>query len=240
MLKVAIVEDERAVTEQLREYVSRFCRQEGIEVSISLFSDGADIVDGYRAVWDIILMDIEMPLLDGMRAAAQIRESDPGVTIIFVTNMARLAVRGYEVDAMDFIVKPVSYAPFALKLKKAVGAVRRRERRYLLVSVGGMVQRVATDDIAYVEVTNHSLHIHLNSDGERHEHVMRGTLQEMERQLEGAHFERSSNSFLVNLRNVTGLRRDAVILGGEEVPLSRSRRKAFLQALSDYMGGGFR
>lgn len=236
MIRIAIVEDEPAVAKQLQEYVERFCRENGQEADVTLFSNGMVIAEDYRAVWDIIFMDIEMPYLDGMSAAQRIRKVDSAVVLVFVTNMARFAIKGYEVDAMDFVLKPVKYAQFALKLKKAMNIAGQRKRHYLLVSADGLEKRLSIDDILYIEVINHRLYIHTHQE----EFVIRGSLQEMEAQLSGLHFARSSNSYIVNLRNVTGLRKDSVLVPGHEVPLSRSKRKEFLQALSDYMGGGFR
>lgn len=236
MLRIAIAEDEAEVAGQLREYVIRCCRENGQEPEVTTFPDGMALVEEYRAVWDIILLDIEMPHLDGMSAAQRIRQVDPAVVLIFVTNMARFAIKGYEVDALDFILKPVKYPAFALKLKKALLFASRRERHYLLISTEGQDRRLAMEDILYMEVYGHRLHIHTLQE----ELVLRGSLQEMERQLADRGFSRTGNSYLVNLRNVDGLRKDSVLVAGRELPLSRSRRKEFLQALSDYMGGGLR
>lgn len=236
MIRIAIVEDESAVAKQLSEYVKRCCEENGQDVDVVIFTDGIEITEDYRAVWDIILMDIEMPHMDGMRAAQYIRKRDSAVVLIFITNMARFAIKGYEVDAMDFVLKPVKYAQLAVKLKKAMNIACQYKRHYLLVKTEGMDKRVPVADILYIEVMNHRLHIHTRQD----EFVIRGSLQEMEEQLLGLHFMRSSHSYMVNLRNVTGLRKDSVLVAGRELPLSRSKRKIFLQALSDYMGGGFR
>ena len=97
-------------------------------------------------------MDIEMPHMDGMEAARRIRAVDPAVVIVFITNMARYAVKGYEVDALDFVLKPVTYPQFAMKMKKAAAIAAGRERRYLLLPKDGVEQRVSTDDILFVEV----------------------------------------------------------------------------------------
>lgn len=147
MIRIAVVEDEPATSEQLSEYAERICREVGLDVEIVKFSDGIEITENYRAVWDIIFMDIEMPYLDGMSAAQRIRKFDPAVVLIFITNMARFAIKGYEVDAMDFVLKPVKYALLTLKLKKAVNIVSQHKRHYLLVSADGEDKRVSIDDI---------------------------------------------------------------------------------------------
>ncbi|MCD7753018.1 MAG: LytTR family DNA-binding domain-containing protein [Clostridiales bacterium] len=235
MPRIAIVEDDAACARQLQEYVERYSRETGTELQTTLFPDGLDVVEDYRPVWDVILMDIEMPNLDGMSAAKRIREQDPAVVLIFITNMARFAIRGYEVDAMDFVLKPVKYPQFSLKLKKALGIAGRRSRRYLMVSDGDLSRRVATDTISYIEVINHRLHIHTLDET----FVIRGSLQDMEEQLAGLPFVRCSHSYLVNLANVAGVKRDALLVDGQEIPVSRPKRKEVLQQLSDYLGGGF-
>lgn len=236
MLRIAIVEDEPSCARQLRDYVERYAQESGTQIQITLFPDGIDLIEDYRPVWDIVLMDIEMPNLNGMTTARRLRESDPAVVLIFITNMARFAIKGYEVDALDFVLKPVKYPQFALKLKKAASIAGRRARRYVLVPSENAELRLATDEILYIEVVNHRLHIHTTDQ----EYTTRGSLQEMEAQLADLPFFRCSHSYLVNLANVIGVQKDSVLVPGQRIPVSRPRRKELLQQLSDYMGGGFR
>ena len=109
MVRIAIVEDDDACRAQLEAYVRRYGGETGGEFQITSFSDGLDIAEDYRPIYDSILLDIEMPRLDGMTAAERIRSFDPGVILIFITNMAQYAIKGYEVDALDFVLKPVGY-----------------------------------------------------------------------------------------------------------------------------------
>lgn len=115
MLRIAIAEDEPAVAEQLQGYVVRCCEENQQQADVTIFPDGMALVENYHAIWDIILLDIKMPNLDGMHSAQRIRQLDPAVILIFVTSLARFAIKGYEVDALDFILKPVKYPAFSLK-----------------------------------------------------------------------------------------------------------------------------
>ena len=109
MAKNAVVEDNDAMREQLCGFIAQYARESGRQLDVTAFADGAEIVDPYRPGFDIIFLDIEMPTLGGMPTAERIRQVDPDVVLVFVTNMAQYAIRGYEVDALDFVLKPVSY-----------------------------------------------------------------------------------------------------------------------------------
>lgn len=236
MLRIAVVEDDPACAAILREHLDRFSRDSGEELRVVCFSDGMDIVEDYRPAWDIIFMDIEMPHLDGMTAAERIRGIDPSVVLIFITNMAQYAIRGYAVDAMDYVLKPVSYYAFALKMKKAVELIRSRIRASILLPVDGEVRRVPLADILYVEVQSHYLHYH-TAQGE---YTMTGSLKEVEKQLSGQDFVRCNSCYLVNLRHVTGVRDGAAVVGDAELQISRPKKREFLRRLTDYVGGAGR
>ena len=116
MKHIAVVEDDSSASQQIQNYLSLYQKENEQEFSVTVFADGLSILEDYHPIWDIILMDIEMPLMDGMTAAKCIRELDQSVIIIFITNMAKYAIKGYEVGALDFVLKPVSYFAFSLKI----------------------------------------------------------------------------------------------------------------------------
>lgn len=237
MLRIAVVEDDAACARQLQEYILRFGRERGETIETEVFTDGAQLVMDYRPVWDILLLDIEMPRLDGMTAAQTVRRTDPSVIIIFITNMAKYAIKGYEVDAMDFVLKPVSYFAFSVKLGKALGVLSSRVQHSLIVPSEGGIRKVPAEDVYYIEVADHRLHIHAR-DGD---YTMLGTLREMEEQLEWLHFTRCNKCYLINLRHVVHLKGGTVTLsGGQELQVSRPRKKEFQMAVMNYYGGGGR
>ena len=151
MIRIAMVEDEAAVREQLMGYVQRYTRQYGTEFSVTEFADGVDILENYRPVYDIVFLDVEMKHLDGMETARRIRALDADVVLIFITNMAQYAIKGYAVGALDYVLKPVPYFAFSQQLQKAVEKVSRHARHYLAVPVEGGLRRLDTVQIYYLE-----------------------------------------------------------------------------------------
>ena len=237
IFRIAIVEDEVEQVDRLKQYIERFCKENSISYEISLFKDGEEILTNYKAKWDLILMDIEMPHVDGMKAAQKIRQIDQHTVLIFVTAMARYAIRGYEVDALDFVLKPVGYAAFSMKLRKVVNMIKSREQRMILISTGSSLVKLAVDDILYVEVANHKLSVHT---AEQVFHQS-GNLKDMEAQLSGTTFAKCNNGYLVNLRNVNSIEKDECIMSnGDHLPISRAKKKEFYQLFAEYIGGSFR
>ena len=119
MPRIAVVDDQPDMRQQLCSMIDQYSRENNCMLEVTAFSDGAQIITNYCKGFDIIFLDIEMPELGGMDAAERIRTVDPDVVLVFVTNMAQYAIRGYEVDALDFVLKPVNYYQFSTKLARA-------------------------------------------------------------------------------------------------------------------------
>ncbi|MBO5968764.1 MAG: response regulator transcription factor, partial [Clostridia bacterium] len=108
-MRIAIVEDEAVYQQQLREYLAKYQEEFGCTLQVSVYDSGINFVHNFSSQFDIILLDVAMPYIDGIETARRIREIDSEVVILFVTNQAQHAIRGYEVDALDYILKPISY-----------------------------------------------------------------------------------------------------------------------------------
>lgn len=220
MIRIAITEDEDRYADILTQYLHRFEREEDYSFSIRRFRDGDELTDPYPGDLDIILMDIEMRFMNGMEAAEKIRETDEAVVIIFVTNMAQFALRGYRVQALDYILKPVVYTPFAESMKRAVRMVADRQVGYLTLRSKNTVERLPIPEIRWIESRGHRLTFHLR---DRISETTVYTMKELEEQLEKSGFCRCSSGFLVNLRHVTGFRDNEVIVEGTPIAVSRGR-----------------
>lgn len=169
-----------------------------------------------------------------MDAAALLRRVDQSVSLIFVTNMAQFAVKGYEVDAFDFVVKPVSYANFVLKIHRLLSKLAARREEEVLVTQSDHMIRLSASQIKYIEISGHRMVYH-TTGGEVSAY---GNLKEVEAALDPAMFARCNSCYLVNLNYVQAIQGYTVLVGGESLQISRPRRRAFAQALNDYLGGG--
>lgn len=237
MIKIAIVDDEEQFSDHLKRCLMQYAEKMSLTVEILTFNDSVMFMERFRSDYDILFLDIEMPDLDGIRLATKIREKDTAVPIIFVTNMKKMAVHGYQVNALDFIVKPINYYAFELTFKKALRCLARSDRAKCIVfSVKSGFRRLNACDIRFIEVFARKLIVH--ADGESFEAY--GTLKELEDELYSEGFRRCNSGYLVNLRFVTGVEKDDVILKDDRLGISRPRKQNFLKELMSYWGGGAR
>lgn len=233
MLRISLVEDSIKDRELLHRYLTQYAQAHQLECEIRTFPDGIEFLEHYDGGSDIIFMDVEMPHLNGMDIARRLRRIDAFVVLVFVTNMAQYAVQGYEVDAVDYLLKPVSYATFESKFRRILTFVRQKEPVRIVLPVEGSILRLSLEEIFYLE-KDHNKIVYHTKQGEYH---TRGTMAERAELLETHGFSRCTAGILVNLRYVTRVEKDLVWLGTLRLPLSRPQRKNFHNDFLAYLGG---
>lgn len=235
MIRIAIVEDENEYVQILYSYLKKYEEINGSSFLISTFKDGLDIASEYTANYDIILLDIQMKHMDGMQAAKEIRKMDQDVIFIFITSTVQFAVQGYLVDALGYVLKPVPYIAFSQILTKAIKQLEKKtEKFYLTIDVEGGKMKLDIGQILYLESQKHNVFIHADNG----DYLTRGPLKRMEDILSLQGFSKCHNAYLVNLKHVTGIVKNFVLLTKNiELPISRARKKDFLDGLTDYLGG---
>jgi DNA-binding LytR/AlgR family response regulator len=233
MIHLAIVDDDEKSRMTMRDYAERYQEEFQEKLKITTFADGADIADEYKAEYDIIILDIQMRFMDGMRAAELIRQMDSDVILIFITNMAQYALKGYEVQAMNYLLKPVTYFAFSQEIRKAVGYIRERKKKYFFIRVENGTLRLDSEDVLYLESKKHQIIIHTQKES----YTTRDSMKNLEQTLSTFNFVRCNNCYLVNLAYVEGVMQNSVIVAGDELQVSRPRKKLFMDALADYVGG---
>lgn len=234
MYRVLIIEDDRSTAQQLRSYVEHFSADRGVELACSWLASAVEFAAEKHPA-DLILMDIQLPGINGLEAAEILRGYDEQTPVVFVTNLAQYAVRAYRVDALDFIVKPVRYHDFCMAMDRAVKRMRRNDRHALSIPTKDGLRVVDVSDVAYVDVRGHSLSYHL---GDGQELVTRDALAAVEARMDASRFTRASKSCLVNMAHVRNVCGDELLMSdGATVYLGRTRKRAALADIAAYLGG---
>ena len=219
MYHIAIVEDEKEFSEQLVEYLEQYEKENDVKIKVSVFNDGESILEGYISCYDAIFLDIQMPGIDGMQTAESIRKMDEEVVLMFITNMTQYAIQGYSVGALDFVMKPINYYTFSLKLTRVLKRVQKRakEQKSIVLQLPDGLVKLDTRQIYYVEVQNKILYYYTSMG----RYSVKGTLQSVEKQLENCPFVKCNHWYLVNLKHVKEVRKNITVVGCYELEISR-------------------
>lgn len=234
MYHILIVEDEQAAAEALRAALARYGEERGARFDVT-WAPSPLAVGEKDGPFDLIFMDIDMPGMNGMEAAEELREHDRTTPLIFVTNLAAYAVHGYAVDALDFIVKPFTYGDFYLRMERAMRAMQREEGRTITVRPREGMRIFRDRDLVFVDVRDHTMMYHL-ANGETF--GARGSLRSVEAELGGEPFLKISSGCIVNMAHVRGVHDAEVTLStGDVVWISRANKRRCLEAIAAFLGG---
>lgn len=233
-VRIAIVEDDKNMSDTLLGYIENYGVNNGETFEIRRYYTATTFYEAFKGNFDIVFMDIDLPDGNGMEIIKKLREHNRELIVIFVTNMAQFAVKGYEVRAFDFIVKPVNRYDFEFKFKEALEAFRRRADVAVWISNKDGKKRLWASHIKYIEVYKHVLIYHTTEE----DYVASGTLSTIEDSLNRYDFASCNRCYLVNLRYVTKVQGLTVTVAGEELQIAHKKRSSFMRELNAYLAGG--
>jgi len=230
-MKLAIVEDNLEESNWLKKLVGEYCHKNDIIYELTTFSSAEDFFASWPMELDIIFLDILLAEKNGIEVANGIRQTNERVIIIFTTNNPQFSLAGYSVDALDYLIKPVSIELIQRTLDKAIHRLRNSFHHHFTINNNDGYFVINSMDIYYVEVLNRKLIIHTKTGPI----LCLRSLQYMEEQLPKTFF-RCHNAFLVNLHAVESVQGPDIVVAGNTIPISKHRRKDFIYALTALMG----
>lgn len=233
MIKIAVVEDEQSARDNIKTLIAKYFKERNAgDYLLNEYPNAVCFLSFRKDTFDIVFMDIEMPDCDGMTAAKKLREYDPHTLLIFVTNMRQYATKGYSVDALDFVVKPIKEAAFFSLLDKARHVIATHAGKEIMIKTTGGMRKIAVSEIRYIEVNHHKLFIHLETGNIE----TWDNLNKMESILPQEQFSRCNVGYLVSLAHLTGIDGEEAIIGNERLKISRPKRKKFIADVAAYFG----
>lgn len=233
-MRVAIIDDEESVRVQIEKLIVDYCAKKDISVDCVRYAEAVSFLENYKVDCDVVFLDIKMPKLNGMNAAKRLRELDQNVIIIFITNLKQYAIRGYEVDAMGFIVKPIEEYNFTVLMEKVTRKVVSCKTNELTIKTTNGLRRLKVREVYYIEIIKHKLIYHtVFGDIEAW-----GSLATEQEKLPSDYFSRCNVCYLLNLLHVQSVDGDMVNIGGDSLKIARSRKKEFLADLARFGGMG--
>lgn len=236
MISIAIVDDDLSDIDSITKCLDSYKKENNFDLSYKTYTSANAFLKEYESFFDIVLLDIEMPELNGIDLAKKIREIDKFVVIVFITNIAKYAIKGYEVEAYDYILKPVNKAVLNLKLNKLFKKFERKNDGSIVFNYGNSTIKIEESEIKYFEVSGHYLTIHTNNASQK-EYKIYSTLKKYKEQLNSTNFAYCNRCYYVNLKYVKEVYNNYCILvtseGEEPIKLliSRPQKRNFIKAL---------
>ena len=230
MFKISIVEDDIDAKSILVKFLNQYAFENKFEIDIKTYSDGLEFINNYSSDTNIIFMDVDMPHVNGFRAAKKIRELDSNVSIVFTTVLAKYAIKGYEYDAIDYLVKPLKYESFSLKVKKVFDRSKDKKKNIIPISSTNGLKLVSITSINYIESNSHKITFHLDEE----EFYTYSTLKKVEEELNDDRFYRCSNCCIINLAKVDSYDKAKIVIRGKEIFVSRDKKKDVVEHIVTY------
>lgn len=231
MIRISVIDDEIQVAFGIKDMIQHALIAQNESASIAVYDNAQTFLHTFSSGDnDIIFLDIQMPEMDGMTCAQEIRRRDSSVILIFITSMVQYAVQGYRVEATDYLVKPVEPALLAHSLHRALKHLNKNQKLTIRSSNG--LYSLNADDLLYVEAVNHRVILHTTGGSIQ----CTQTLTAIESQLQGSGFFRCHQGFLVNMRQIQHVDGNDLFIADNAIPISKYRRREFMQELTAYWG----
>ena len=231
MIRIAICDDEKYMSDQIQELACAFFGRRNRETAIRRFSCGRELLE-YDGQIDILFLDIQMKGMDGMETAKRLRAGKFRGFLIFITVLQEMVFQSFEVQAYDYLVKPIEEARFEKTMERLLASMCSASGSSLLVQKGYESRIIQKEDIVFCEIIDRKIYLNLAS-GEVVDYYER--IENLETKLDSRFF-RCHRSFLITLGHLRGYKNGTAYMdNGREIPVSRLRGKEFSSVILEYM-----
>ena len=220
MFRVVICEDEISQREKLKEYIQKIFDENKEELEIIEFESAEELLSSGLILKevDIFILDIKMNGLSGMDLAKMIRKEDDRSEMIFVTSLVEYIQEGYTVRAYRYLLKPIEYKELKKHLLNCISDIKKKNGNFIIENREGM-RRIPIKEITYIEVRKKELTIHTVDST----YYTQGSLDKIEQDFEKYNFYRCHKSYLINMEYIDSITKNSVVIGNEEIYVSRHR-----------------
>jgi DNA-binding LytR/AlgR family response regulator len=219
------------MSDHIKTLASDFFRKKNREIRLRIFSSGEELLSGGGQI-DICFLDIQMKGMDGMETARRLRADKFQGFLIFITVLKEMVFSSFEVQAYDYLLKPVEEKQFEKTMERLYASMRSAGEDSMLIQKGYEGRIVQKDEIIFCEIIDRKIYLNLTS-GEVLDYYEQ--IENLETKL-GSHFFRCHRSYLINLKHLKGYKNGTAYMdNGREVPVSRLRSKEFSGVILQYM-----
>ena len=232
MINIGICEDELHYRVNIKDMLGDILSTYSINYKIYEFSSGEELLSNYPKDLDILIMDIQMKIINGMDTARKIREFDQNLEIIFMTSFSEFMQEGYEVKAYRYILKPISERKISRNILPCINEIMKKKNNYLTINVKNYVDRIKIDSIVYIETDRPNILIYTNDN----KYTTKTSISKIDKILREHGFFRCHNSYIVNLKLVESMNSNTLKIGEKYIPISKYRVKELKLALTNILG----
>lgn len=234
IMKIAVCDDEKQFVDAICPLLEQWAEKNDIQLTLYRFTNGDDLITTHRnKCMDLIILDVIMPMLNGMDAAKELRNDNQNVPIIFLTSSREFAVDSYEVKALNYLIKPVDNVKLFRILDDFLGTVTLSQNLFTAHIDEGFC-KIVVERVDYLEAQNKQVLVYL-SDGSTI--AIRELFSKCEETFSLANgFFRCHRSYIVNLNNIEKFTKSEIRTGlNSTIPISRNRYTAFKEAYFKHM-----
>ena len=232
MINIGICEDELHYRVNIKDMLGDILSTYSINYKIYEFSSGEELLSNYPKDLDILIMDIQMKIINGMDTARKIREFDQNLEIIFMTSFSEFMQEWYEVKAYRYILKPISERKISRNILPCINEIMKKKNNYLTINVKNYVDRIKIDSIVYIETDRPNILIYTNDN----KYTTKMSISKIDKILREHGFFRCHNSYIVNLKLVESMNSNTLKIGEKYIPISKYRVKELKLALTNILG----